>query len=274
MPFRFVRNISADRDKLFVAVALRGVGMWSLCYPETFVCDEVWTNCVRRRSIPHSPPTLFAWNPPCFSRLFQPHTSCRGRHLTSAQTSTNAVRSDFVADERLPRLGALICRGSDPPTNQNLKHRLTSDEKLFIKKRKKRLTNGGKCDTIFSEINGGVAQLVRAFGSHPRGHGFEPPRLHQKKAHICLPRQCVLFSTKFALAGKWNSFAVKYLLCKCEIFASRMWANFISHCDEGAIFNNFQRKLFHIRRKPNISLKTYRNKFRMIYKAYALIYLR
>ena len=30
-----------------------------------------------------------------------------------------------------------------------------------------------------------------------------------------------------------------------------MWANFISHCDEGAIFNNFQRKLFHIRRKPN-----------------------
>ena len=42
---------------------------------------------------------------------------------------------------------------------------------------------------------------------------------HQKKAHICLPRQCVLFSTKFALAGKWNSFAVKYLLRKCEIFA-------------------------------------------------------
>ena len=32
--------------------------------------------------------------------------------------------------------------------------------------------------------------------------------------------------------------------------------------------------LFHIRRKPNISLKTYRNKLRMIYKAYALIYPR
>ena len=27
---------------------------------------------------------------------------------------------------------------------------------------------------------GGVAQPVRAFGSHPRGHGFEPPHLHQK----------------------------------------------------------------------------------------------
>ena len=26
---------------------------------------------------------------------------------------------------------------------------------------------------------GGVAQLVRAFGSHPRGRGFEPLRLHQ-----------------------------------------------------------------------------------------------
>ena len=23
--------------------------------------------------------------------------------------------------------------------------------------------------------------MVRAFGSHPRGHGFEPPRLHKKK---------------------------------------------------------------------------------------------
>ena len=31
-------------------------------------------------------------------------------------------------------------------------------------------------------IFGGVAQLVRAFGSHPRGHGFEPPRLHIKSA--------------------------------------------------------------------------------------------
>ena len=49
---------------------------------------------------------------------------------------------------------------------------------------------------------------------------------------------------------------MKYLLCKCEIFALRMWANLISHCDEGAIFNNFQRKLFHIRLGPNISLES------------------
>ena len=53
-----------------------------------------------------------------------------------------------------------------------------------------------------------------------------------------------------------------------------MWANFISHCDRRAqYFTISARKLFHIRRKPNISLKKYRNKLRMIYKAYALIYL-
>ena len=46
-----------------------------------------------------------------------------------------------------------------------------------------------------------------------------------------------------------------------------MWANFISHCDEGAIFHNSRSELFHIRCKPNISLKTYRNKLLMIYKA-------
>ena len=34
-----------------------------------------------------------------------------------------------------------------------------------------------------------------------------------------------------------------------------MWANFISHCDEGAIFHNSRSELFHIRREPNISLK-------------------
>ena len=35
--------------------------------------------------------------------------------------------------------------------------------------------------------------------------------------------------TKFAHLGKWNRFAVKYLLRKCEMFAPRTWANFISH---------------------------------------------
>ena len=39
---------------------------------------------------------------------------------------------------------------------------------------------------------------------------------------------------------------VKYLLRKCEV------ANFISHCDEGAIFHNPQ-GLFHVFRKENIS---------------------
>ena len=35
-----------------------------------------------------------------------------------------------------------------------------------------------------------------------QARGFESHTLRQKKAHICLPRQCVLFSVKFALAGK------------------------------------------------------------------------
>ena len=44
---------------------------------------------------------------------------------------------------------------------------------------------------------------------------------------------------------------MKYLLRKCEE------ANFISHCDEGAIFHNSRSELFHIRRQPNISLKAF-----------------
>ena len=35
-----------------------------------------------------------------------------------------------------------------------------------------------------------------------------------------------------------------------------MWANFISHYDEGAIFHNSRGELFHIRHKPNISLSS------------------
>lgn len=45
------------------------------------------------------------------------------------------------------------------------------------------------------------------------------------------------------IATLWNiCFAnVKYSL-------AQMWANFISHCDKGAIFHNGHRSLFHIRR--------------------------
>ena len=100
---------------------------------------------------------------------------------------------------------------------------------------------------ILGARNAGL--VYRYYAAFPRLRGGFDSRIPlQKKAHICLPRQCVLFSTKFALAGKWNSFAVKYLLCKYEIFASRMWANFISHCDEVAIFHNDHGSLFHIRR--------------------------
>ena len=73
---------------------------------------------------------------------------------------------------------------------------------------------------------------------------------HRKK-HL---QKQVLFSTKFALrtseiASLWNicSTNVKYSL-------ARMWANFISHCDEGAIFHNFRKKIISYSATPNISL--------------------
>ena len=34
-----------------------------------------------------------------------------------------------------------------------------------------------------------------------------------------------------------------------------MWANFISHCDEGAIFHNFRKEIISHSATPNISLK-------------------
>lgn len=37
--------------------------------------------------------------------------------------------------------------------------------------------------TIFHSF-GGIAQLVRAFGSHPKGRGFEPPCVHQLKTPV------------------------------------------------------------------------------------------
>ena len=41
-----------------------------------------------------------------------------------------------------------------------------------------------KCEKLCYNLsyNGGIAQLVRAFGSHPRGRRFEPYCLHQKKS--------------------------------------------------------------------------------------------
>ena len=83
--------------------------------------------------------------------------------------------------------------------------------------------------------------------------------LRQKKAHICLPRQCVLFSTKFALAGKWNSSAVKYLLRKCEIFADANVGKFhFTLRPTGAIFHNSRSELFHIRQRRIFHLKSQR----------------
>ena len=44
----------------------------------------------------------------------------------------------------------------------------------------------------------GYSSAGRVLVSKTKGRGFESFCPCQKKAHICLPRQCVLFSTKFA----------------------------------------------------------------------------
>ena len=46
-----------------------------------------------------------------------------------------------------------------------------------------------------------LAQPDRVFGYEPKGRGFESLMPRQKKAHICLPDKCVLFSTKSAFVG-------------------------------------------------------------------------
>ena len=85
-----------------------------------------------------------------------------------------------------------------------------------------------------------------------------------RKKHIC--NADVLFSTKFACGEwnlatpKWNSFAVKYLLRKCEK------ANFISHRTKWDI-SQFTRWIISHSATPNISLEKHHNLLRMIYKA-------
>ena len=62
------------------------------------------------------------------------------------------------------------------------------------------LTRAQKWAILFRYI-GGVAQLVRAFGSHPRGQGFEPPRLHQKSARLV--RALPIFTYDGHVVGLW-----------------------------------------------------------------------
>ena len=64
------------------------------------------------------------------------------------------------------------------------------------------------------------------------------------------------FFNEICPSGKWNSCAVKYSL-------TRMWANFISHCDEGAIFHNFRKGI--ISHSPQGEYFTWKTPDFMIY---------
>ena len=65
------------------------------------------------------------------------------------------------------------------------------------------MTNQSGCATIPSQY-GGIAQLVRAFGSHPRGLGFESPCLH----HILHHSNPFTTQTNGVSGGVWFLFPV------------------------------------------------------------------
>ena len=60
------------------------------------------------------------------------------------------------------------------------------------------MTRAPNCGILYYTVKyGGIAQSVRAFGSHPKGRGFESPCVHQKK-DLGMPS---LFLIKFAVRG-------------------------------------------------------------------------
>ena len=68
----------------------------------------------------------------------------------------------------------------------------------------------------FTKKYGGVAQLVRVFGSHPKGRGFESLRLH----HCCTVR----FDGLFFSAHFWFALAPLVRGCFCEtLFCRAGW---------------------------------------------------
>ena len=79
---------------------------------------------------------------------------------------------------------------------------------------------------------GGVAQLVRAFGSHPRGRGFEPLRLHHLKNRI---------TPSFVRC-------LRFLLCLCAQIPLKIWC-YLQICKssprpEEILIGGFRRVLF------------------------------
>ena len=63
-----------------------------------------------------------------------------------------------------------------------------------------------------------------------------------------------MYATKFALSGKWNRFAVKYLLRKCEMSACADVGKFHFTSSKARYFTMCGSTWFHVLRKQNISL--------------------
>ena len=91
---------------------------------------------------------------------------------------------------------------------ESLQKSIEENIKLGLDFSKKVCYNNFRC--------GGVAQLVRAFGSHPRGRGFEPLRLHHKKSRITLSFvRCLRFSFCLVYARQYP-YGVIYKICKSK----------------------------------------------------------
>ena len=82
------------------------------------------------------------------------------------------------------------------------------------------------------------------------GQGFESPMLHQKKALA----EASAFLVKFAY-GEWNMASPCEIASLWNICFANVRGEFYFTSTEGRYFTISARKLFHIRREPNISLK-------------------
>ena len=81
----------------------------------------------------------------------------------------------------------------------------------------------------------------------------------QKKAHICLPRQCVLFSTKFALRA--SEIALLWNICSANVkYSLRECGQISFHIERSEIFHNFRKEIIsHFAARQNISPNTETN---------------
>ena len=104
----------------------------------------------------------------------------------------------------------------------------------------------------------GYSSVGRALEWHSRGQGFDSPYLHQQKENFCLPKVLFLFIQAAGL--------VYHRRAKRGVYHQGRLTALVSHHAPACIF-------LRLDEIQHCVLMIYRNKLRMIYKAYALICL-